>query len=71
MDLWFVIKERYQLLSVLIIVLLVNGLLLFAVWKNRPNLPRKFIALVMMLCLVIIALVVIALGLALSIGYNA
>lgn len=70
MDLWFIIKERYMLLSVLLIIMFVSLFLLLAIWKNRSEVPRSLIVIISIICTVIIALSIFALVFAVSFGYN-
>ena len=41
MNLWFMIKERYVLLSIFLIIMFVSLFLLIAIWKNRSNMPKS------------------------------
>jgi len=70
MDLWFIIKERYMLLSVLLIIMFVSLFLLLAIWKNRSDVPRSLTVIISIICTVIIALSIFALVFAVSFGYN-
>ena len=70
MDLWFVIKERYVLLSILLIILLVSLFLLLAIWKNRSDIPKSLIAIITTICTIIIVLAILALLFVVSFGYN-
>lgn len=70
MDLWFIIKERYMLLSVLLIIMFVSLFLLLAIWKNRSDVPRSLTIIISIICTVIIALSIFALVFAVSFGYN-
>ncbi|PIC56009.1 hypothetical protein CSV80_16760 [Sporosarcina sp. P12(2017)] len=70
MDVWFVIKERYMLLSIFLIILLVNMFLLIAIWKNRSDMPKSLTLIITIICSIIIALSIFALVFAVSFGYN-
>jgi len=70
MDLWFIIKERYMLLSVLLIIMFVSLFLLLAIWKNYSDVPRSLTVIIIIICTVIIALSIFALVFAVSFGYN-
>lgn len=70
MGLWFIIKERYMLLSVLLIIMFVSFFLLLAIWKNRSDVPRSLTVIISIICTVIIALSIFALVFAVSFGYN-
>ncbi|PIC85859.1 hypothetical protein CSV72_11640 [Sporosarcina sp. P20a] len=70
MDVWFVIKERYMLLSIFLIILLVNMFLLIAIWKNRSDMPKSLILIITIICSIIIALSIFAFVFAVSFGYN-
>lgn len=70
MDLWFIIKERYMLLSVLLIITFVSLFLLLAIWKNRSEVPRSLTVIITVICMGIIILSLLALVFAISFGYN-
>ena len=70
MDVWFVIKERYMLLSIFLIILLVNMFLLIAIWKTRSDMPKSLILIITIICSIIIALSIFAFVFAVSFGYN-
>ena len=70
MDLWFIIKERYMLLSVLLIIMFVSLFLLLAIWKNRSDVPRSLTVIISVICMVIFALSIFALVFSVSFGYN-
>ncbi|PID22311.1 hypothetical protein CSV61_05535 [Sporosarcina sp. P3] len=70
MDVWFVIKERYMLLSVILIILLVNLFLFLAIWKNRSDIPKSQTLIITIICTVILVLSLFALVFAVSFGYN-
>ncbi len=70
MDLWLIVKERYMLLSVLLIITIISLLLLCAIWKNRSEIPRSLIVLIILICIVIIVLSILALMFSISFGYN-
>ena len=70
MDLWFIIKERYMLLSVLLIITIVSLFLLLAIWKNRSEVPRSLTVIITVICMGIIILSLLVLVFAISFGYN-
>ena len=70
MDVWFLIKERYMLLSIFLIIIVVNVFLLIAIWKNRTDMPKSLILIITIICSIIIVLSVFALVFAVSFGYN-
>jgi len=70
MDLWFMIKERYVLLSIFLIIIFVSLFLLIAIWKNRSDMPKSLTLIITIICTVIIALSIFALVFTVSIGYN-
>ena len=70
MDLWFVLKERYVLLSIFLIIIFVNLFLLLAIWKKRSDMPKSLIVLIIIICTIIIILSIFALVFAVSFGYN-
>ena len=70
MDLWLMIKERYVLLSIFLIIIFVSLFLLLAIWKNRPDMPKSLTVMITIICTVIIALSIFALVFAVSFGYN-
>ena len=70
MDLWFMIKERYVLLSIFLIIIFVSLFLLIAIWKNRSDMPKSLTLIITIICTVIIALSIFALVFTVSFGYN-
>ncbi|QUW21136.1 hypothetical protein JSQ81_15150 [Sporosarcina sp. Marseille-Q4063] len=70
MDLWFIIKERHMLLSVLFIIMLLSLFLFLAIWKNRSDVPRSLTVIISLICMVIIVLSIFALVFAVSFGNN-
>ena len=70
MDLWVVIKERYMLLSIFIIIILMSVILVYATWRNRSSLPKSLTGVIIVLCSLIIVLSLVALVFAVSFGYN-
>lgn len=70
MDVWFLIKERYMLLSIFLIIIVVSVFLLIAIWKNRTDMPKSLTLTITIICSIIIALSVFALVFAVSFGYN-
>src|SRR5699024_1962955 len=71
MDLWYMIKERYVLLSVFLIIIFVSLLLLLATWKMRSNIPKRLTAITTTIFFIIILVSILALVFAVSFGYNA
>ena len=70
MDLWFMIKERYMLLSIFLIIILVNLFLLLAIWKKRSDIPKSLTVIITIICTVIIVLSIFVFVFAVSFGYN-
>lgn len=70
MDLWIVVKERYMFLSIFIIIILASLILIFATWKNRSNIPRSLIGLIIVICTLILGFSLVALMFTISFGYN-
>ncbi|PIC98484.1 hypothetical protein CSV68_13075 [Sporosarcina sp. P29] len=70
MDVWFLIKERYMLLSIFLIIIVVSVFLLIAIWKNRTDMPKSLTLTITIICSIIIVLSVFALVFAVSFGYN-
>ena len=70
MDLWVLVKERYMLLSIFAIIILASLILMFATWKNRSNIPRSFVGVIIVLCTLILGLSLVALVFVISFGYN-
>lgn len=70
MDVWFLIKERYMLLSIFLIIIVVSVFLLIAIWKNRTDMPKSLTLTITIICSIIIALSIFALMFAVSFGYN-
>lgn len=71
MDFWLVIQERFTILAVFAVIILVSLFLLFSVWKNRMLLSKSLTAVVMGLGMIILVLALIAFIFILSFGYNA
>lgn len=70
MDLWSMIKERYVLLSIFLIIILVCLFLLLATWKKHSDMPKSLTVIITTICTVIIVLSIFALVFAVSFGYN-
>ena len=70
MDVWFMIKDRYALLSIFLIIIFVSLFLLIAIWKNRSDMPKSLTLIITIICTVIIVLSIFALVFAVSFGYN-
>ena len=70
MDLWVVVKERYMLLSIFIMIILASLILVYASWKNRSNIPKSLTVVIIVLCTLLICLSLVALVYAISFGYN-
>lgn len=71
MDLWFVIKERYILLSVLLIIIFASLFLLFTIWRNQSDIPKSLTVIITIICIGIIVLSIFAFVFSLSFGFNA
>ena len=70
MDLWFMIKERYLLLSIFLFFIFVSSFLLLATWKKRSDMPKSLTVIITIICTIIIVLSIFALVFAVSFGYN-
>lgn len=70
MDLWVVVKERYMLLSIFIMIIFASLILVYASWKNRSNIPKSLTVVIIVLCTLLICLSLVALVYAISFGYN-
>lgn len=70
MDLWFMIKERYMLVSILLIFIFLSLFLLLAIWKKRSDISRTLTVIITAICIIIIILSIFALLFAVSFGYN-
>lgn len=70
MDLWVVVKERYMLLSIFIMIILASLILVYASWKNRYNIPKSLTVVIIVLCTLLISLSLVAMVYAISFGYN-
>ncbi|PIC85375.1 hypothetical protein CSV72_13680 [Sporosarcina sp. P20a] len=68
--LWFLIKERYMLLSIFLFFIFVNLFLLLAIWKKRSDMPKSLTVIITIICTIIIVLSIFALVFAVSFGYN-
>lgn len=71
MDLWIMIQERFVILAVFTAVMLVSLFLWFSVWKNRADLSKSLVAVVIGLCVVMLILAIMAFIFTFSFGYNA
>lgn len=70
MDLWIIIKQRYLLISIFILIILASLFLLISVWKNRFNISKTLTTITVITCLLLIILSLIALVFVISFGYN-
>lgn len=70
MDVWWMIQERYILLSVLLMIILVNLLLLLATWKKQADLPKSLTVIITAICLIMMILSILTLVFIVSFGYN-
>jgi hypothetical protein len=70
MDLWFIIKERYVLLSIILIIIFISLFFLIVTWKKHSNVPKGLLVVITTICFVIILLSILALAFAVSFGYN-
>lgn len=70
MDLWIIIKQRYILISICIIIILLSLFLLGCIWKNRFNIPKMLTALTIIICGILIILSLFSLVFIISFGYN-
>ncbi len=50
MDLWIIIKQRYVLISIFIIIILSILFLLGCIWKSRFNIPKTLTVLTIVIC---------------------
>lgn len=70
MDLWAVIKERYMLLSIFILIIVASLILVYATWRNRSVMPKVLTGFIFVLCTILIVISLAALVFAVSFGYN-
>ncbi|NYF26075.1 CHASE2 domain-containing sensor protein [Sporosarcina sp. JAI121] len=70
MDLWFMIKERYMLLSIFIFFIFVSLFLLLAAWKKRTEMPKSLLVIITIICTILIVLSIFTVVFAVSFGYN-
>lgn len=70
MDLWIIIKQRYLIISIFILIILVSIFLLISVWKNRFNIPKTLTTITVIICLILIILSLFSLVFVISFGYN-
>lgn len=70
MDLWIIIKQRYLLISIFILIILASVFLLISVWKNRFNIPKTLTTITLIICLILIILSLFSLVFVISFGYN-
>lgn len=70
MDLWLMIKERYMLFSIFLIIIFISLFFLLATWKKHSDISKSLIVIITTICLVIILLSILALVFAASFGYN-
>ena len=70
MDLWIIIKQRYLLISIFILIILASLFLLISVWKNRFNIPKTLTIITVIICLLLIILSLFSLVFVISFGYN-
>ncbi len=71
MDFWIMIQERFVILAVFTAVILVSLFLWFSVWKNRADLSKSLVAVVIGLCVLMLILALMAFIFTISFGYNA
>lgn len=65
------IQERFMILAVFAVTMLVSLFLLFSVWKNRTYLSKSLTVVVIGLGVIILILSLMAFIFTLSFGYNA
>lgn len=70
MDLWAVIKERYMLLSIFILIIVASLILVYATWRNRSVMPKVLTGFIFVLCTILIVISLAALVFSFSFGYN-
>ena len=70
MDLWFIIKQRYIVISIFILIILASLFLLISVWKIRFNIPKTLTTITVITCLFLIILSLFSLVFVISFGYN-
>ncbi|WP_029333443.1 hypothetical protein [Exiguobacterium oxidotolerans] len=70
MDLIFMMKERLGLFAFLFAFLLLNALLLVAIWKVKVQLPKPLLVLLTMCCTLFIFATIGFIVSTLSFGYN-
>ncbi|KIL53471.1 hypothetical protein KP77_04470 [Jeotgalibacillus alimentarius] len=70
MDIWFLVKERSMLFTLFAVIIIINLLLLLAVWKKRAQLPKWLIIMTIFICTLLIALSIGLLVFTLFVGFN-
>lgn len=70
MDLIFMMKERLGLFAFLFAFMLLNALLLVAIWKVKVQLPKPLLLLLTMCCTLFIFATIGFIVSTLSFGYN-
>ena len=71
MDLWVMIKERYALLFIFVIIIFVSLILLLAIWKTRFETSKCQNLMRAIICPIMIVLSISGLVIAVSFGYHA
>lgn len=71
MDIWFIIKERFAVLLIFFVFIIMSFLLLVATLKNRTHIPKALLAIIITICTGFIILSIIAAVFVISFGYNA
>ena len=71
MDIWFIIKERFTVLLIFFVFIIMSLLLLIATLKNRAHIPKALLAIIIPICTAFIILSIIAAIFVISFGYNA
>lgn len=70
MDFWFLLKERYVFVSIIVILFLVSLFLLLAVWKNRSRLAKVLLTMVTIVSILTVVFSLYAFIFVISFGYN-
>ena len=70
MDLWFMIKERYMLLSIFYNYYICELVFTFSYLEKRSDMPKSLTVIITIICTIIIVLSIFALVFAVSFGYN-
>lgn len=70
-ELFYLIKEHFALLSVFMITIFASVVLFIITWKRKENLPGMLPVIIMSFCLLLIGASIYGMIFFLSFGYNA